>query len=139
MERPTRVGEILMTIHPITDIANDINRAMEAFPQTFEHTLCRGAHLLSGMELKVAEMIGLGMTNKAMAEELFISPLTVRTHIKRVHAKCGIKGRPRLAIVLFNIWEKGLYMDAVKKREEIIAERKLAREKRKSVLKEMVY
>ena len=128
-----------MTQYPISDIANDINRAMEAFPQTFEHTLCRGAHLLSTTELKVAEMIGLGMTNKNMAKELFISPLTIRTHIKRIHAKCGIKGRPRLAIILFNIWEKGLYVDAVKRRAEIVAARKAAREKRQSVLKEMVY
>jgi DNA-binding CsgD family transcriptional regulator len=119
-------------------IAEDIKMAMGAFPQVYDHPRGRGAILLTEQELKVAELTGLGMTNKDIGDVLFISPLTVRTHVKRIHAKCGIVGRGRLAIVMFNIWDKGLYVESKKQRKEIMAERKAERDKRKSVLKDMV-
>jgi len=42
--------------------------------------------------------IGLGMRNDDMAERLHISKNTLRTHIKNIHKKTGIKGRVDLAL-----------------------------------------
>lgn len=53
---------------------------------------------LSPAEEHVYRLVGLGLTNEEIAKSLFISKLTVRTHVKRVHAKLNITGRPRLAI-----------------------------------------
>lgn len=53
---------------------------------------------LTAAEENVYQLIGLGLTNEEIAAELYISPLTVRTHVKRIHAKLDIHGRARLAI-----------------------------------------
>jgi RNA polymerase sigma factor (sigma-70 family) len=58
-------------------------------------------HTLTQSEFKVFRLLGLGLTNQEIADSLFISPLTVRTHVKRIHAKCDIKGRAKLALTAY--------------------------------------
>jgi RNA polymerase sigma factor (sigma-70 family) len=58
-------------------------------------------HTLTPAEFKVFRLLGLGLTNEEVAQTLFISPLTVRTHVKRIHAKCDIKGRAKLALAAY--------------------------------------
>lgn len=58
-------------------------------------------HTLTQSEFRVFRLLGLGLTNQEIAESLFISPLTVRTHVKRIHAKCDIKGRAKLALAAY--------------------------------------
>jgi DNA-binding CsgD family transcriptional regulator len=58
-------------------------------------------HSLTQSEFRVFRLLGLGLTNQEIAESLFISPLTVRTHVKRIHAKCDIKGRAKLALAAY--------------------------------------
>ena len=58
-------------------------------------------HTLTQSEFKVFRLLGLGLTNQEIAESLFISPLTVRTHVKRIHSKCAIKGRAKLALAAY--------------------------------------
>jgi len=65
-----------------------------------EATMTR-VHTLTHREFKVFRMLGLGLTNDEIAESLFISPLTVRSHLKRIHAKCGVKERVKLALTAY--------------------------------------
>ena len=58
-------------------------------------------HTLTQSEFRVFRLLGLGLTNQEIAGSLFISPLTVRTHVKRIHAKCDIKGRAKLALAAY--------------------------------------
>ena len=58
-------------------------------------------HSLTQSEFRVFRLLGLGLTNQEIAESLFISPLTVRTHVKRIHSKCGIQGRAKLALAAY--------------------------------------
>jgi len=58
-------------------------------------------HTLTQGEFKVFRLLGLGLTNQEIAESLYISPLTVRTHVKRIHSKCGIEGRAKLALAAY--------------------------------------
>lgn len=60
-------------------------------------------HTLTQAEFKVFRLLGLGLTNEEVAKALFISPLTVRTHVKRIHAKCDIKGRAKLALAAYQV------------------------------------
>ena len=60
-------------------------------------------HTLTPAEFKVFRLLGLGLTNQEIADSLYISPLTVRTHVKRLHAKCDIKGRAKLALTAYQI------------------------------------
>lgn len=56
---------------------------------------------LTDSERAVYRLVGLGLTNEEIAKILFISPLTVRTHVKRIHCKKNIVGRAKLAIESF--------------------------------------
>ncbi len=58
---------------------------------------------LTRTEAEVLRKIGMGMTNREIAAAMFISPLTVRTHVKRVHDKLDVKGRARLAVTAARI------------------------------------
>jgi DNA-binding NarL/FixJ family response regulator len=40
---------------------------------------------------------GEGLTNKAVAERLFVSPNTVGTHVRHVFEKLGVRSRTELA------------------------------------------
>jgi len=37
--------------------------------------------------------IAQGKTNKAIAEDLYVSPLTVKTHLQRFYRKLGVESR----------------------------------------------
>jgi DNA-binding CsgD family transcriptional regulator len=52
---------------------------------------------LSPREQEVLHLLGRGLTTAAMAEELGISPHTVRDHLKHLYRKTGTKGRSELS------------------------------------------
>jgi ATP/maltotriose-dependent transcriptional regulator MalT len=50
-------------------------------------------HSLSQRELEVLELIARGNSNQQIAEQLFISLHTVKTHARRIHGKLGVERR----------------------------------------------
>jgi DNA-binding CsgD family transcriptional regulator len=52
---------------------------------------------LSAAELAVSDLAAEGMTNKQIAENLFISPHTVNTHLRHVFEKLGLRSRLALS------------------------------------------
>ena len=48
---------------------------------------------LSLRELEVLQLIALGSSNQQIAEQLFISLHTVKTHARRIHSKLGVERR----------------------------------------------
>jgi DNA-binding NarL/FixJ family response regulator len=44
-------------------------------------------------ELSVAQLVANGLTNREVAERLFVSPHTVNTHLRQVFAKPEVKSR----------------------------------------------
>jgi NarL family two-component system response regulator LiaR len=48
---------------------------------------------LTAREREVLHQLALGKTGEAISEELMISPLTVRTHIRNMMAKLGVHSR----------------------------------------------
>jgi LuxR family maltose regulon positive regulatory protein len=51
------------------------------------------AGLLSSRELEVLSLIAQGNSNQQIAEQLFISLHTVKTHARRIHSKLGVERR----------------------------------------------
>jgi DNA-binding NarL/FixJ family response regulator len=55
---------------------------------------------LTPSEQRIASLVAQGMTNRAVADRLFISPKTVEATIARTYAKLGISSRAQLGAVM---------------------------------------
>src|SRR5215218_1909979 len=55
-----------------------------------------GVEALTPSEVRVAELAAEGLTNREVAQSLFVSEKTVETHLGRVYRKLGIKSRHAL-------------------------------------------
>ena len=54
---------------------------------------------LTGAEVRIAELVACGMSNRATAEELVVSPHTVDAHLKHMYLKLGIHSRVELTVL----------------------------------------
>lgn len=52
---------------------------------------------LTPMELKVAQLVSQGLSNKDVAAQIWVSPRTVAFHLRNVFAKAGVTSRGELA------------------------------------------
>jgi non-specific serine/threonine protein kinase len=52
---------------------------------------------LSARELEVARLVANGLSNPAIAAELFVSRATVKTHVSHILAKLGLQSRAQVA------------------------------------------
>ncbi|HXJ62698.1 MAG TPA: helix-turn-helix transcriptional regulator, partial [Actinomycetota bacterium] len=52
---------------------------------------------LTGSERRVAELVAQGMTNREVAEALFVSEHTVESHLSSVYRKLAVRSRTELA------------------------------------------
>ena len=59
-----------------------------------------GPDALTAGERRVAELALRGLTNRQIAQELFLTTKTVETHLGHVYGKLGIRGRSELCFVL---------------------------------------
>lgn len=66
------------------------------------------AYELSPRELEITQLIALGLTTKEIAGRLFISPHTVRDHVKAIFGKVRVSSRGELVARLFaeNFWPR---------------------------------
>jgi DNA-binding NarL/FixJ family response regulator len=62
--------------------------------------------LLSERELEVLRLLASGFTNKEIAEQLFLSPDTVKTHLSNAYRKLGVSDRAHAVAVALR---KGLF------------------------------
>jgi len=63
-----------------------------------------GTHeaLLTGREQEVLHAMGCGLTNSEIAASLFISELTVKSHIGRIFVKLGLRDRAAAVVYAFD-------------------------------------
>ncbi|WP_235854459.1 response regulator [Nonomuraea aridisoli] len=54
---------------------------------------------LTGREREVLSRVGRRHTNAQIGEELFMSPLTVKTHVNRMMAKLSVHDRAQLVVI----------------------------------------
>ncbi|WP_457102094.1 AAA family ATPase [Microbacterium sp. P5_E9] len=55
-----------------------------------------GSHVLTPQELRVAELAASGLSNREVAERLFLSPRTIGAHLYTAFRKLGISAREQL-------------------------------------------
>ncbi|MGC0335587.1 response regulator [Streptomyces sp. SLBN-8D4] len=56
---------------------------------------------LTGREREVMAWVAEGHSNEKIAEKLFVSPLTVRTHVHRAMTKLGARDRAQLVVMAY--------------------------------------
>ncbi len=59
-----------------------------------------GQEELSDRELDVLRLIGIGRSNKQIAQELAITPNTVKTHVSSILGKLGVESRTQAALYM---------------------------------------
>jgi len=69
-----------------------VRRRLVALPQRPE----TGWAAMTESELAVARLVARGLTNREVAEQLYVSPHTVNSHLRRVFAKLDVKSRVEL-------------------------------------------
>ena len=52
---------------------------------------------LSARELEVARLVAAGLSNRAIAADLFVSVATVKTHVSHILSKLGLQSRVQIA------------------------------------------
>ncbi len=56
---------------------------------------------LTPREREVLTLVGRGMTNQEIAEQLVLSPLTAKTHVSRLFTKLGARDRAQLVVTAY--------------------------------------
>lgn len=78
-----------------TDGAEGATQSVSAAQKSAENILKKSG--LSVREEQIARMAALGLTNAQIAEELFIAPVTVKTHMAHILAKLSLSSRNEIA------------------------------------------
>jgi DNA-binding NarL/FixJ family response regulator len=62
--------------------------------------LLTGLEALTASELRIAEMAAEGLTNRQIAQSLFVTDRTVEGHLTNVFSKLGVSARTALSTAL---------------------------------------
>jgi DNA-binding NarL/FixJ family response regulator len=83
-------------------VSPEVTRAAVVFavkePERFVGVWRASAEVLTPRELDIVRLVGKGLGNKEIAQELGVSVATVRTHLNRVYDKLGPGSRVELAL-----------------------------------------
>jgi len=88
--------ELLAAIHEV------LRGRYYSSPAVTEHLVCsldRPRHpMISPREQEILVLVSRGLGNRPIADSLFISEATVRTHLSHLYAKLGLSNRVQLAL-----------------------------------------
>jgi DNA-binding NarL/FixJ family response regulator len=78
-------------------------RLIEAFVSQEGSTMTDDSELeeLTAREREVLALVGQGLSNAEIAEQLVLSPLTAKTHVARLFTKLGARDRAQLVVTAY--------------------------------------
>ncbi|MEM6803834.1 MAG: helix-turn-helix transcriptional regulator, partial [Bacteroidota bacterium] len=86
----------------IDKVWDDMNRLSLLKPQLQVQEQHYHNYALTQREQEIAQLLSKGNTYKQIAEELFISMATVKTHAHHIYRKCGVNNRNELLALLIS-------------------------------------
>jgi DNA-binding NarL/FixJ family response regulator len=107
-------AEVLRAVRTVRDghamLAPEVTaRLMQQFvPRRPDRRHPFADRVLTERELQVVRLVAQGRSNQQIADELFLSPETIRTYLRRMFAKLDIRDRTQLAVLAH---EAGLLHD----------------------------
>jgi ATP/maltotriose-dependent transcriptional regulator MalT len=89
------VAELLRQVALKGEYVEFIGQLLKAIGsnQAASSTAQKSVDALSGRELEVLRLIAVGLSNKAVAQELVLSVGTIKAHVHRIHSKLGVRNR----------------------------------------------
>jgi DNA-binding CsgD family transcriptional regulator len=58
--------------------------------------------VLTDAELRVLTLVGKGLSNEEISRELFVSPSTVRTHVRHTQEKLKLRNRVQAVVFAYD-------------------------------------
>jgi DNA-binding NarL/FixJ family response regulator len=103
----TKPEELIAAIHTVAD--GDSLLSPSVTRRVIDRMAAQPAAALSGARLEaltprereVLELVGRGLSNREIAEALFIEESTVKTHVKRILMKLGLRDRVQAVILAY--------------------------------------
>ena len=95
-------GEIWLDAALITRVFDEFIEELTKKRDRFEsltHLSMAKLEMLSPREMEIMALISHSMTNEEIADKLFISSKTVKTHLRNIFMKAGIRNRVEAALV----------------------------------------
>ena len=75
-----------------------LDDAADRLAASFDHTRqAEPWHPLSAREFEIAQLVAAGLTNRQIADQLFLSPKTISAHITHILTKLGAARRAEIA------------------------------------------
>jgi DNA-binding NarL/FixJ family response regulator len=96
--RTVAAGDALLSA---TATRSLIGRFLAAPDPGAEPELSRDVAALTAREREITVLVADGKSDAEIAEELFVSPLTVRTHVQRAKTKLGARDRAQLVVFAY--------------------------------------
>ena len=97
---PLRAGMDLAHACGATRLAEHARDELRATGARPRHLALSGAQSLTAAERRVADLASTGLTNRRIAQELFVTTATVETHLRHVFQKLDVRSRDQLTAAL---------------------------------------
>ncbi len=107
LARETGYIRVLLDVPDLASIVRKLDLCVESAPlrEPGERSADSGDNVLTQQELKVLELLARDHTYQQIAEELVISINTVRTHVRHIYRKLGVRSRDQ---AIASAWSDGL-------------------------------
>jgi DNA-binding CsgD family transcriptional regulator/tetratricopeptide (TPR) repeat protein len=92
----TENKEVKEEVDKLSDSLKDKDKILERLYSGNEGNLPENISALSKREMEVLAYIAIGFKDKEMAEKLFVSTNTIKTHVKRIYIKLDVNSRAEL-------------------------------------------